>query len=183
MKIESAIRAGPACPVRAFFDDPQNIDDAVIAIRAMVGKRRGSVAAARAEWEEVWQETCTRALRKAAHYDPSKGVVIAWLQGIASYVIRELLRGRIRSGSIPEGFDEPSPPFDVSIQPIAAELIARLPNAERTLLLWQAEGCSCKEIGARLNITAGAAAARLHRAMKVAREMLASFADGRDGRD
>jgi RNA polymerase sigma-70 factor (ECF subfamily) len=137
--------------------------------------------------EELAAETFARAFRARRRFDRRGESALPWLYGIAANLLRMHRRGEERrlrayARAIERGF-EPSLNADsdqrldaAALRPALVEALARLPHAQREVLLLHAWAeLSHEEIAIALGISAGTVRSRLHRARAHVAERLARF--------
>ena len=119
---------------------------------------------------DLVQETYLRVHRARRTYRPDLPFR-PWLFAIARHVALQVARTRRRRWSrevVVEPFPEPASPLpetDVLARRLLEEALARLPPAQReVVLLAQVEGMSSVEISKVIGVTPGAIKVRLHRA-------------------
>jgi RNA polymerase sigma-70 factor (ECF subfamily) len=119
--------------------------------------------------DDLTQETFIRAYQHRAQLRPEPQLR-AWLYRIASNACLDAIRRSARHAPAPPQADawEPAGP-DFAPQIVEADavrqaLAAVRPSLRVPLLLFLAQDLSCKEIAARLQISAGSVAVRLYRA-------------------
>jgi RNA polymerase sigma-70 factor, ECF subfamily len=126
--------------------------------------------------EDIAQECFLALLRLPDRYDPKRGLLRAFLLGVA----RNLALKHWRSENRWDPLDEESfaaAPIDGRSRETAevvSEAIAALPPLQReALILAEYEGLSLEEIACAVEVETGAVKARLHRARENLRRMLA----------
>lgn len=132
-------------------------------VYAYVAYRIGPGAAA----EDVTSEVLERALRYRDSYDPSRGDPISWAIGIARRCIQDAQAER-RTLSLDEETAPPLPGFaeGAELRVDLARALAALTDRERELIaLRYGAGLGASEIGALLELKAGAVRVALHRAL------------------
>jgi RNA polymerase sigma factor (sigma-70 family) len=169
------VTVGSGNPIQKGLVDPEILRRLTAIIRAGLGRYSAEPSRQReAIVEEVLSETACRALEAANRYDPALGSVLHWLGGFAWNVLRE------RSKTKPIrmiGLDPSLPDNQPSVSEVvvnrldAAQVLSRLPEDARQLLLWESEGWTASDIGDELGIRAATARVRLHRARILAREL------------
>ncbi len=120
--------------------------------------------------EDLTQETFVRAFRHCAQLRPEPQLR-AWLYRIAGNACRDALRRARRRPAAPEPPEDVAGPDDpaacvAEALAVRAALAAVRPSLRTPLLLFSAQGLSCREIGLRLQISEGCVGVRLHRARR-----------------
>ncbi|MFC4912432.1 RNA polymerase sigma factor [Actinomadura gamaensis] len=140
-------------------------------VRRYVAARLGAEAA-----DDVAAETFLTAFRRRADFDPERGVVRAWLFGIATRLIGEHRRVEERRyrtlAKLGPGRPDDGPEEDVTsavdarlVQPRLAAALRRLSAKERDVVLLVAlTDLGHAEIAAALGIPVGTVGSRLNRA-------------------
>lgn len=101
---------------------------------------------------------------------------LAWSYGVARRCLANALRGAARQERLVERLSQTPPP--AADDPVLAEALSRLPEADRELLrLWAWEQLPAREIALALGVSANAASIRLHRATKKLRNELTGRKD------
>ncbi|MDG6105024.1 RNA polymerase sigma factor [Dactylosporangium aurantiacum] len=136
--------------------------------------------------EDVASETFLIAFDRRGSYDSARAEVRPWLYGIASNLIARHARAETRRykalarafGAEGEGGDDHAEDVAVRLDAMAvrgrlAEALRRLPEPVRAVLLLVAwAGLNQQEAAAALDIPAGTARSRLHRARQEMRQAL-----------
>ncbi|RFU39738.1 RNA polymerase sigma factor [Actinomadura logoneensis] len=164
-----------AALVAASRDDPERFtgvyDRHFAAVRRYVAARLGPEAA-----DDVAAETFLAAFRRRAEFDPGRGVVRAWLFGIATRLVGEHRRveerryrtlARLGPGRPEDGPEERvADAFDARLaQPRLAAALRTLSRKERDVLLLAAfTDLARDDIAAALGIPVGTVDSRLNRA-------------------
>lgn len=140
----------------------------------------------RAEAEEVVQETFLEAWRRAAHYQPERANLAAWLVTIAKSRSIDRLRARgtvertldVERRAAPEASKAPDEVLDAArARSVVRAHVARLPVEQRSLLelAWD-EGLSQSEIAAKTGLPLGTVKTRTRAALLTLHEGLRSVA-------
>lgn len=131
--------------------------------------------------KDVVAETFLTAFRKRETYDLARPDARPWLYGIATYAVRDHRRSEVRRNRAMartgvqrpvESFDERSAARVTAqrLQPKLAAVLARLPAADRDLLLLIAwADLTYEEAAVSLDIPVGTVRSRLHRIRKKVR--------------
>lgn len=161
-------------PVRVALADTAVGERLVAAARTFLAARSGGALARDAA--EIVQEASTRALARAATFDPSRDVV-AWLVGFVINVAREHVRDRAARTAAPQladlAADLGRPVADAAAdRELVARLLAQLSAADRELVrLVYTDDLPFAEVGPLLGTTETAARVRHHRLLKQLREL------------
>ena len=130
-----------------------------------------------AEAEEAAQETFVRACFALGRLKKA-GVFGAWLFGIARRVAAETRRANRRRQKELRGASTASertadPPAEAGADPALRRAVARLPEAQRqVILLRYYDGLKCEQVAERLNVPIGTITKTLSRAYATLREKL-----------
>jgi RNA polymerase sigma-70 factor (ECF subfamily) len=156
-------------------------DDAFVALyrrrRDDVYRFAFAMTKSRSFAQDATQEVFVRVLEHAAKYDARKGVVRAWLLGLARHVVIDRLRAERRRSFEPEEVARPCEgEQSVLTQQRLARLhdaIARLPLEYReALVLCELHELSYAECAAALACPVGTVRSRLHRGRALLAAML-----------
>jgi RNA polymerase sigma-70 factor, ECF subfamily len=116
--------------------------------------------------EDVTSATIERALRYRASFDPRKGKPQTWLIGIARSCVDDFLRGRaFAAAELEETAGAEELERDTLLRLSVGEAVAALDETDRELIaLKYGADLSTRQIGALLEMKAGAVDVALHRA-------------------
>lgn len=132
----------------------------------------GSASAA----EDITQEVFLLLMSQPDRFDSSRGELGSFLIGVARNLARKWLRGENRWSEIDEDqfCVEPVEIADREMSEIVGAAVASLPPLQReVLLLAHYEGFSLEEIARAVNVEVGVVKARLFRARKSLKRILA----------
>lgn len=173
--------AEPSDPVDAALADDEVRRRLTAAARAFLSRRARQTTATQIDHdvEDVLHNVCVEVLKKKHEYDPSRDVT-AWIIGFVLNVTRDHVRKKARD---PAPACEPcrldSLAADLGRKSTdaaddrdqAAAILARLPEADRTLLeMRYTEALTFAEIAKRLGCEENAARVRHHRIVSRLRE-------------
>jgi len=124
--------------------------------------------------EDVTSATIERALRYRASFDPRKGKPQSWLIGIARSCVDDFLRGRsLATAELEETAGADELERHTLLRLSVGEAVAALDSTDRELIaLKYGADLSTRQIGALLEIKAGAVDVALHRARARLRSQL-----------
>jgi RNA polymerase sigma-70 factor, ECF subfamily len=148
------------------------------AIHRYIARRLGPDAA-----DDLVAETFLAAFRRRACYDPAHADARPWLYGIATRLIGRHRRDEVRffRAIARTGVDPAAEPVAdrvtdrIAAQAASRELaaaVAKLPQAQRDVLLLVASGLGYQEVAVALAVPAGTVSSRLVRARRKVREAL-----------
>ena len=124
--------------------------------------------------EEVVQETWLVAVRRVRRFDPRQGSFLRWLRGIAANVLRNRLRGRVRTGRRQKHLVDEGPS-----QSSAETELARREHYEAVLRAKYLESASVAQIAKASEQTPKAVQSLLTRARQAFRDKYQGYeADG-----
>ena len=161
--------------------DPELVQEALAgseaAFEALVRRYQGLVVARafailreRADAEDAAQEAFLRAFRSLDRLRSGDAFCNWLLRTVANVAKRLASRRRNRPQSLHDGDAVQRPPARTEV----LEAIAALPEPyQQVVHLFYGQGHSCKEIGELLGLKVGSVTARLTRARRLLREMLA----------
>jgi RNA polymerase sigma-70 factor (ECF subfamily) len=132
------------------------------------------LAGSNPEDEDIVQETWIRACQRLDQFQ-WRSSFSTWLLGIGLNIVRDSVRRRKRSRSVPED-RSPEPQMKSADHAMRIDIenaISRLPDENRlVLVLHDIEGMKHDEIARRLEIPIGTTKSRLFRARRMIREWL-----------
>jgi RNA polymerase sigma-70 factor, ECF subfamily len=144
--------------------------------RSRLASYAGGVDAA----DDVAQETCVAVLKVLPRYERQGPPFEAFVYAIASNKVADAQRGFRRSAVLVDEFPErpePSPTPEERVISSASvraanEMLAKLPDKTRQVLLLRAVGLSADLVGQRLGMTANAVRVAQHRGVTRLRQMI-----------
>jgi len=164
--------------------DQGALQELISAVRPVVFRycrsRLASYAGGLDAADDVAQETCVAVLKVLPRYERQGPPFEAFVYAIASNKVADAQRGFRRSAVLVDEFPErtePSPTPEervissASVR-VANELLARLPDKTRQVLLLRAVGLSADLVGQRLGMTANAVRVAQHRGVTRLRQMI-----------
>jgi RNA polymerase sigma-70 factor (ECF subfamily) len=172
--------------------DPAALHTLISAVRAMVLRycrsRLGTYAGGFETADDVVQETCVAVLKGLPRYESHGAPFAAFVYAIAANKVADAQRGYRRSAVLVEEFPdqtEPSPTPEellVSSASVRAtnELLARLPDRTRQVLLMRANGLAADVVGAQLGMTANAVRVAQHRGAVKLRQLVEDSEEHRE---
>jgi RNA polymerase sigma-70 factor (ECF subfamily) len=180
----------PIC--RAQSGDPVAVDALITAVRAAVLRycrtRLSTSAGGRDTADDVTQETCAAVVRALSTYQHRGAPFAAFVYAIAANKVADTQRRFSRSPICVEDLPdliEPSPsPEEQAI--ISArfdavhELLDRLPERMRDVLLLRAAGASAEAVGDQLGMSANAVRVAQYRAAARLRQLIESCEEHRE---
>lgn len=173
--LEAAVHGDPTA-LQALLTDVRRI--AFRYCRARLGSLPSGVQAA----DDAAQEVCVAVLRALPRYEDRGLPFEAFVYGIASHKVNDVLRTELRAprptDEVPERVDPDSDPLDHVVQherhADAWALLDRLNPTQREILtLRVAVGMSADEVASSLGMTAGAVRVAQHRALARLRALAA----------
>jgi RNA polymerase sigma-70 factor (ECF subfamily) len=178
--------------VRAQAGDPAALQELIGAVRLLAFRycrsRLASYAGGIDAADDVAQETCVAVLKVLPRYERQGPPFEAFVYAIASNKVADAQRGFRRSAllvdEVPEQ-TEPSPtPEERALSSATIrglnELLARLPEKVRGVLLLRAAGLSAELVGQRLGMTANAVRVSQHRGVAKLRQMIEDSEEHRE---
>jgi RNA polymerase sigma factor (sigma-70 family) len=182
--MEREDRPDNSTPGSDSLESPQAFEAAFTAnfrhVHRYLARRVGSALA-----DDLAAETFAVALRRRETFDPSRGVVRAWLFGITTNLLRAHWREEQHLLALESRIvGEPGPPATESdeavltrwVAPRLARALGLLSQDQRDVLLLHAwADLSSEEIGAALGVPAGTVRSRLSRARAELRDYLGDF--------
>lgn len=172
--------------------DPAALQELIAAVRPVVFKycrsRLASYAGGLDAADDVAQETCVAVLKVLPRYERQGPPFAAFVYAIASNKVADAQRGFRRSAVLVDEFPEqtePSPtPEERALTSAsmrgANELLARLPEKVRRVLLLRAAGLSADLVGQQLGMTANAVRVAQHRGVTKLRQMIEDSEEHRE---
>ncbi|WP_375429797.1 sigma-70 family RNA polymerase sigma factor [uncultured Friedmanniella sp.] len=164
--------------------DPDAVHALIAAVRPMVlaycRSRLGTYAGGLEAADDVAQETCVAVLKVLPRYESQGAPFAAFVYAIAANKVADAQRSYSRSAVLVDEFPdqtEPSPTPEervvssVSLQ-ATNELLARLPDKTRQVLLLRASGFAADVVGAQLGMTANAVRVAQHRGVVKLRQLI-----------
>jgi RNA polymerase sigma-70 factor (ECF subfamily) len=178
--------------VRAQAGDPAALQELIGSVRLLAFRycrsRLASYAGGVDAADDVAQETCVAVLKVLPRYERQGPPFEAFVYAIASNKVADAQRGFRRSAllvdELPEQ-TEPSPtPEERALSSATIrgvnELLARLPEKVRRVLLLRAAGLSAELVGQRLGMTANAVRVSQHRGVAKLRQMIEDSEEHRE---
>jgi RNA polymerase sigma-70 factor, ECF subfamily len=172
--------------------DPAALQELITAVRPVVFKycrsRLASYAGGVDAAEDVAQETCVAVLKVLPRYERQGPPFEAFVYAIASNKVADAQRGFRRSAVLVDEFPdqtEPSPTPEERVLTSASmrganELLGRLPQKVRRVLLLRAAGLSADLVGQQLGMTANAVRVAQHRGVTKLRQMIEDSEEHRE---
>jgi RNA polymerase sigma-70 factor, ECF subfamily len=172
--------------------DPAALQELIAAVRPVVFKycrsRLASYAGGIDAADDVAQETCVAVLKVLPRYERQGPPFEAFVYAIASNKVADAQRSFRRSAVLVDEFPEqtePSPtPEERALTSAsirgANELLARLPEKARRVLLLRAAGLSADLVGQQLGMTANAVRVAQHRGVTKLRQMIEDSEEHRE---
>jgi RNA polymerase sigma-70 factor (ECF subfamily) len=174
----------PALVAEAQTGDPVALHALIAAVRPMVFRycrsRLATYAGGLEAADDVAQETCVAVLKVLPRYERRSAPFAAFVYAIASNKVADAQRSFRRSAVLVDEFPdqtEPSPTPEervisaASVQ-AANELLGRLPERTRRVLLLRAAGLAADVVGDELGMTANAVRVAQHRGVTKLRQMI-----------
>ncbi len=113
--------------------------------------------------EDITQDVFLMLMRDAAHFDPQRGTLIAFLRGVArNHVSRHLERSR-RYAELEDEAIQPAAERSVDHARIREAVLALPPHYREAVVLCDFEGLKYDEAAGVLNVAPGTVASRLNR--------------------
>jgi RNA polymerase sigma-70 factor, ECF subfamily len=174
-------QAEPDDPVRAALEDEQ-------LLQSLMGYARKSLKGREYEAQDAVQTAIQRMLERSEKYDPQCGSVAAWLFGILSNVIRDLVRKQQKQPSqqpeqpaVWESCSVAKPEENLSeMREELFKVMNQLPAQDRAILeMRHGDNLSYDEIAQRLGVNAGTARQRVCRALSLAQGLVNTSKGGR----
>ncbi len=177
---------------KAQSGDPDALDVLITAVRPAVLKycrsRLHTYAGGFEMADDVAQETCVALMRALPRYQNQGAPFASFVYAIAANKVADAQRRFSRSAMLVEEFPEqveqaPNPEETVlaSVDVTAAQqLLSRLPERMREVLMMRAHGISADAIGERLNMTANAVRVAQHRAGAKLRQLIEESEEHRE---
>jgi len=172
--------------------DPAALHTLIAAIRPGVVRycrsRLASYAGGLDSADDVAQETCVAVLKVLPRYEPQGPPFAAFVYAIASNKVADAQRSFRRSAVLVDEFPEQTEPSQnpeervlssASVQG-ANELLSRLPDKTRQVLLLRAGGLSAELVGQELGMTANAVRVAQHRGVIRLRQMIEDSEEHRE---
>lgn len=180
--------APPDVPVRAALGDPalraELVRHAVARLGVLLADRPWTVRVEAAE--DAVQEALNRAVERQATFDPNAGTTAAgWVHGILNNVLsehcRKLRKQPAQPPADPTAWENLVADMDTTSVPAALdELLARLPEASRQIIVWHhVDGRTHRDIAAVRGISEANARTRLCRALTDLKRIAAELEGGR----
>lgn len=172
--------------------DPAAVDALIAAVRPPVLRycrsRLNTYAGGLETADDVAQETCVAVLKVLPRYERQGAPFSAFVYAIAANKVADAQRGFRRSAVLVEEFPdraEPSPTPEERVVSSASvratnELLARLPDRTRQVLLLRASGLAADVVGARLGMTANAVRVAQHRGVVKLRQLIEDSEEHRE---
>lgn len=172
--------------------DPAALQELIAAVRPVVFKycrsRLASYAGGLDAADDVAQETCVAVLKVLPRYERQGPPFAAFVYAIASNKVADAQRGFRRSAVLVDELPEqtetsPTPEERVLTSASmrgANELLARLPEKVRRVLLLRAAGLSADLVGQQLGMTANAVRVAQHRGVTKLRQMIEDSEEHRE---
>ncbi|HEY5822401.1 MAG TPA: sigma-70 family RNA polymerase sigma factor [Propionibacteriaceae bacterium] len=163
--------------------DPQSLNTLISAVRPAVFNYCRSRLASYAggiDADDVAQEICVAVIRVLPRYQHQGVPFAAFVYAIASNKVADAKRRFSRSAVLVDEMPEqtePSPTPEESViaavdAQVAHQLLDRLPNRMRQVLVLRAAGVSAERVGAELGMSANAVRVAQHRAAAKLRELI-----------
>ena len=172
--------------------DPAALHTLISAVRPLVVRycrsRLATYAGGLEAADDVAQETCVAVLDVLPRYQRQSAPFTAFVYAIASHKVADAQRGFRRSAVLVDELPdqtEPSPTPEeraISTAEVAAanELLGRLPERTRRVLLLRAAGLSADLVGQELGMTANAVRVAQHRGVLKLRQLIEGSAEHRE---
>jgi len=172
--------------------DPDAVHELISAVRPAVFRycrsRLATYAGGLEAADDVAQETCVAILQVLPRYERQGAPFAAFVYGIASHKVADAQRGFRRAAvlveDLPDQVDAEQTPEEraVSSASIRAtnELLARLPERTRQVLLMRADGLAADVVGKRLGMTANAVRVAQHRGVIKLRQLVEDSEEHRE---
>ena len=152
--------------------------------RSRLASYAGGVDAA----DDVAQETCVAVLKVLPRYERQGPPFAAFVYAIASNKVADAQRGFRRSAVLVDEFPEQTEPSPTPEERVissasvraANEMLAKLPDKTRQVLLLRAVGLSADLVGQRLGMTANAVRVAQHRGATKLRQMIEDSEEHRE---
>jgi len=164
--------------------DPQALQALITAIRPLVFRycrsRLATYAGGLDAADDVAQETCVAVLKVLPRYERQGAPFAAFVYAIASNKVADAQRSFRRSAVLVDELPdqtEPSPTPEERVMSSASvqaanQLLDRLPEKTRQVLLLRAGGLSADLVGQRLGMTANAVRVAQHRGVTKLRQLI-----------
>ena len=177
---------------KAQAGDPTAVHALMAAVRPLVLRycrsRLGTYAGGPEMADDVVQETCVAVLRVLPRYKRQGSPFEAFVYAIAANKVADAQRGFSRSAVLVDEFPdqtEPSPTPEERVVTSASlratnELLARLPEKTRQVLLLRASGLAADVVGDRLEMTANAVRVAQHRGVVKLRQLIEESEEHRE---
>jgi RNA polymerase sigma-70 factor (ECF subfamily) len=172
--------------------DPVALHTLIAAIRPVVFRycrsRLATYAGGVDAADDVAQETCVAVLKVLPRYQRQGSPFAAFVYAIASNKVADAQRSFRRSAVLVDEFPDQTEPSQTPEERVisaasvqaANELLARLPEKVRQVLLLRAGGLSADLVGQRLGMTANAVRVAQHRGVTKLRQMIEESAELRE---
>ncbi len=172
--------------------DPAAVHALIAAVRPVILRycrsRLGSYAGGLETADDVAQETCVAILKGLERYQSYGAPFSAFVYAIAANKVADAQRGFRRSAVLVEEFPdraEPSPTPEERVVTSASvratnELLGRLPDKTRQVLLLRASGMAADVVGARLGMTPNAVRVAQHRGVVKLRQLIEDSEEHRE---
>jgi RNA polymerase sigma-70 factor (ECF subfamily) len=172
--------------------DPAALHELIAAVRPAVFKycrsRLGTYAGGAEAADDVAQETCVAVLKVLPRYERQGAPFAAFVYAIAANKVADAQRAFRRSAVLVEELPDQTDPAQtpeehvltsVSVQ-ATNQLLARLPEKTRQVLLLRASGLPADVVGARLGMTANAVRVAQHRGVIKLRALIEGSEEHRE---
>jgi RNA polymerase sigma-70 factor (ECF subfamily) len=192
MSDDTSPRLDHALVAEAQTGDPVALQRLISAVRPLVVRycrsRLATYAGGLEAADDAAQETCVAVLSVLPRYERQSAPFTAFVYAIASHKVADAQRGFGRSAVLVDELPdqtEPSPTPEervVTTAEMAAvhELLGRLPERARRVLLLRAAGLSADLVGQELGMTANAVRVAQHRGVLKLRQLIETSAEHRE---
>jgi len=172
--------------------DARAVHELISAVRPAVFRycrsRLGTYAGGLEAADDVVQEICVAVLQVLPRYQRQGAPFAAFVYGIAAHKVADAQRGFRRSAvlveDLPDQVDTAQTPEEHAISAASVratdELLARLPERTRQVLLMRADGLAADLVGKRLGMTANAVRVAQHRGVVKLRQLIEDSEEHRE---